>query len=133
MKGHVKRAIELLESVGFTLDEDASHYGNRVYRHPNSPDEPLKIFSGASEPACISVMRKAQRIADTGWSGPAMPRTIGERTKIKRAEDKRRRSTAIAAHAARGMKAEEHYQNWRAIEAADNHRRAIERLMMPGR
>lgn len=133
MKGHVKRAIELLESVGFELDTDASHFGNRVYRHANSPDEPLKIFSGASEPACITVMHKAQRIADTGWSGPAMPRTIGERNREQKAQKKRRVQREIREHAERGAKAEEHYQSWQAIEAADRHRREIERLMMPGR
>ena len=132
MKGHVKRAIEVLESVGFELDTEASHHGTRVYRHANSPDEPLKIFSGASEPACITVMRKAQKIADTGWSGPAMPRTIGERIIELRRQKKIANDAAKRAYSERAARAEERYRDWRAVEAADSHRRQIERLMMPG-
>lgn len=134
MKGHVKRAIEVVEACGFELDEQASHHGTRVYRHPNAPEEPpIKIFSGASEAACITHIRRAQRIAETGWSGPKMPTTIGERYKQQRAEKQLKRDREFAEYKARAEKAEAHYQNWRAEEAADNHRREIERLMMPGR
>ena len=43
------------------------------------PDEPLKVWEGQSEAACIAVQQKAHTIAETGSSGPKMPKTAGRR------------------------------------------------------
>lgn len=96
MKGHVRRAIQVAETLDFRIDEDASHHGTRVYWHPNAPEERIKLFSGASEPACIAFIRKANQIAETGWSGPTMPRTIAERVRTRQAEDRLKRQRAKA-------------------------------------
>lgn len=132
MKGHVKRAIDVARTLDFRPDEDLTRRGVRVYWHPNSPDERIKLFDGASEPACIAFARKAHQIAETGSQGPSLPRTIGEAHKRNQAAMRLRRERERAAHAARGRMAEQLHQSWQAIEREDNHRRSIERLMMPG-
>ncbi|EOM78053.1 hypothetical protein DW322_11210 [Rhodococcus rhodnii] len=129
----MKRVIDTLNALDFRRDDDASRPGKTVYWHPNSPDERLNIFHGATEPACISLICKAQKIADTGWTGPAMPRTIGERNAIRRNEQRRHRERDITAHAERGARAERRYQSWRAIETEERRQRELRQLMMPGR
>lgn len=133
MKGHIKRVLDTMNALDFRRDDDLSRPGKMVYWHPNSPEERINVFPGASETACIAIIRKAQTIADTGWSGPAMPRSIGERNAVRRNETRRAREREITAHAERGAKAEKHYQECRAIEREDQHLREMRQLMMPGR
>lgn len=129
MKGHVRRAKQLAEALDFRLDEDASHHGTRVYWHPNAPEQRIKLFSGASEPACIAFMRKANNIAETGWAGPTMPTTIGERIKARKAEDKLKRERQKADYERRVNAVEE-------VENSERRRmelHSISQLMGAGR
>lgn len=79
MKGHVKRTLEVLEALGFTRSDDPFGRRKWSFTHASSPDEPLKVWEGQSEAACIAVQQKAHTIAETGSSGPKMPKTAGRR------------------------------------------------------
>lgn len=132
MKGHVKRTIDVLLALDFTLDEEASRYGKSVYRHPYDETAVVKVWAGMSEAACIAVQRKAHAIAETGSSGPALPKTIGERNRILRERNKAMRDKEVHERAARAQVAEQEYQRRNALIAADRNRREIESLMRPG-
>lgn len=132
MKGIVKRTIDLLIALDFSLDEDASRYGKQVYRHPYDSDVALKVWAGMSEAACIAVQRKAHAIAETGSVGPSMPKTIGERNKALRERAKALRDRDDRERRVRAEIAEREHQERERIAAADRRRREIESLMRPG-
>ena len=128
MKGHVKRTLEVLEALGFTRSDDPFGRRKWSFTHAFSPDEPLKVWEGQSEAACIAVQQKAHTIAETGSSGPKMPKTAGRRkhraipigpTVLELARQDREERRADAEARRRDFAAERH--------DVDTHR-----LMQPG-
>lgn len=138
MKRYIRETIEVLEGLGFTYVEDDpfGRRGKRKYTHPYEPETPLRLFDGATEAACKAIQAKAYSIADTGTSGPAMPKSIAERKQVDR--DKKSRARAIAdkearARRERAERAEREYQRRQVLAKAEKNRRDIQSLMMPGR
>lgn len=132
MNGHAKRAIKMLEALDFRVDTERSSKGEKYYWHPNDPSQRVKVFAGFSEAASKAVQAKANKVADTGWSGPAMPKSIKDTARIKRSDAKRKREASMAATAARADKAEaKHAERDRIISALAD-MREIESLMRPG-
>ena len=66
MNNHAKRCMKTLEALGFQRDHEAKTKG-RAYRHPNQPDQVLKVFDAMTDTTITAVIRKANKIADTGW------------------------------------------------------------------
>ena len=97
MKTFVRRAIDTFDALGFHYDDARSdpHRRSRVYVHPNDPDQPIKIWEGASEAFCVTAIRRANHIAGLGQVGPKLPTTIKERHRAERdaarARDEQRR------------------------------------------
>lgn len=85
MKSHVKRTLDVLEALGFSREDD--QFGRRkwTFRHAYDADAVLKVWEGQSEAACIAVQQKAHAIAETGTSGPSMPKGVGRRKRGKAA------------------------------------------------
>lgn len=137
MKGHVKRAIDTLEALGFTRTDD-TRYGRSVYTHPYDPDCPLKVWAHMSEAAAIALQRKANAIARTGHQGPTMPKSIGERHRLQRQQQKARLDREARERAARRHHAPqvpssaEQAAKRRELIEGERHRRDIEDLMRPG-
>lgn len=132
MNNHAKRCMKTLEALGFQRDYEAKTKG-RAYRHPNQPDQMLKVFDAMDDSTITSVIRKANKIADTGWSGPRQPETIRERARIADTKKKSRRERDDEARQNRAADAECEYESrQREIDVADR-RREIESLMQPGR
>ena len=132
MNGHAKRAIKMLEALDFRIDDERSIKGERYYWHPNQPDQRLKVYAGLSEAASKAIQQKANKIADTGWSGPAIPTSVKERARIKKQDTKRREAAEREARRKRAEAAEERYQRNQRLRAADDRMREIQSLMQPG-
>lgn len=137
--GHAKRTIQTLEALGFERDDDASSRGVNAYRHPNTPDAVLKVFSGLSEIAAKKLRNRADQILGMASAGERIPASIGENARIRRAEER----AAASAKATRDTKAREEYQRaadqraeerdaCRRLERLDAGQRAIRDLMRPG-
>lgn len=135
MRGHVKRTLEVLESLGFTRHDDPFGRRKWSFSHAFQPeDEPsLKVWEGQSEAACIAVQQKAHAIAATGTSGPKMPKNAGRRSRRNPAptgptvmelarQDRNERRKELRANATQAQH----------LSAAERHRREIEDLMQPG-
>lgn len=134
MKSHAKRAIKHLEALGFRRDETASnpHKGKYVFRHPNAPERPVKVFAGETDSTSTSVMRLGDQIAGISTSGPTMPASIKERVRIKQANSKAQREAERRARAARAEKAEQAHIEAEQLLAAQRHERDLRALMNPG-
>ena len=132
MNGHAKRAIKMLEALDFRLDNERSRKGEYYYWHPNQPEQRVKVFAGLTEGASKAIQRKANTIAETGWTGPKTPTSIRARARITRVMAKRERDSDKRARNKREAQAEaEHQQREQLIEAT-SHQREIEELMQPG-
>jgi len=131
MNNHAKRLVRELEALGFRRDHDARTSG-RAYVHPNQPDQVIKVFDHMSDTTITAAKRKANKIADTGWSGPRMPSSIKERARIKKASAKAKREAEAKAREERAQAKEAEYIKRRVAEETARKRREIENLMRPG-
>lgn len=132
MNKHAKRLRQELETLGFQRDHDHPSKKARVYRHPNQPDQVIKVFDAMNDNSITAASRKANKIADTGWSGPRQPATIKERARVTR-----RRRTAYerkeqAERDARAAAAEREYERQQRARRAALRQREIRDLMQPG-
>lgn len=109
---HARRLARDLEALGFQRDYEAKTKG-MAYRHPNQPDEVIKVFDAMTDNTITAALRMANKIADTGWSGPRMPQTIKERAAITRRKQKTQRQREDQARAERAAKAEVEYRQRR--------------------
>lgn len=132
MNNHAKRCMKTLEALGFQRDHEAKTKG-RAYRHPNQPDQLLKVFDAMTDTTITAVIRKANKIADTGWSGPRQPETIKERARITHAKHKNQRQRQDDARQDRAAEAEREYESRQREIDATKRRHEIESLMQPGR
>lgn len=132
MNGHAKRAIKMLEALDFRIDEERTSKGERYYWHPNQPDQSVKVYAGLSEAASKAIQQKANRIADTGWPGPAIPTSVKERARVKKQDAKRHEAAEREARRKRAEVAEERYKRNQRLRAADDRMREIQSLMQPG-
>lgn len=132
MNNHAKRLVKELETLGFRRDYDAKTRG-RAYRHPNQPDQIIKVFDAMSDTSITAAKRMANKIADTGWSGPRMPATIKERATIRRRKERAEQERQKAAVEARAAEAERIAEVEARVRREDARRHEIESLMMPGR
>jgi len=135
MNNHAKRLCKTLESIDFRRDYEAEKKTNarRVYRHANDLGQAVKVFDSMNDNSITMATRLANKIADTGWSGPRQPETIKERARITSVEKKNNRQREDEARAARANEAEREYESKQRELAADARRREIESLMRPGR
>lgn len=138
MNQHAKRLVKELETLGFRRDHDAQTRGI-AYRHPNDPARVIKVFDAMSDSSMTAARRMANKIADTGWSGPRMPLSIKERLAAQRSRETRQEAARREAEDARAADADARFEQRREraararrIEAEDSRRRQIESLMMPG-
>lgn len=92
MKTYVRRAIDTVDALGFEYDATRSDptRRSRVYVHPNDPEQPIKIWEGASEAYCVTIIRRANQIAGLGTVGPKLPTSIRERHRAQREAAKAR-------------------------------------------
>lgn len=138
MNNRIRRAQKDLEALGFYRDYDTPSSG-MVYRHPNQPGEHVKLHPMMSDSGVTAVMRLANKIADTGWSGPRQPQRIKERAQILRhtaatmraAEDAERQKRAEAAEAGWAARVAREQEVTRIL-ADRRHDREIRTLMQPG-
>ncbi|MGI8682034.1 MAG: hypothetical protein ACR2JO_07880 [Mycobacteriales bacterium] len=131
MNNHAKRCIKNLEALGFYRDHDAQTRG-LAYRHPNAPDQVLKVFDQMTDSTITSVIRKANKIADTGWSGPRQPETVKERARVTHSKNKSQWQREDEARRARAEVAERAHEDRSRTEVETEHRREVEDLMQPG-
>ncbi len=132
--GHARAAQKKIEAIGFIRDPEASAGGRWVYRHPIDPERPVKIWSGMSEAAARKVTILADDIAGLSSHGESMPKTIGERAKIKRKERKRaevREAEQRARSRTPFDQAAELRDALTKAEARDRESREIRSLMRP--
>ena len=138
MNGHARRLHQTLIALGFEHG-DPTRDGKRVYHHPNTPEQCVKLWPGMAEGAARAAADKARQLAGLSVSGAPTNGAIREQVRIKRATEQAKR----AAEARRRERERVPYQlaaDERALrkraEAAEQHRlnelREIRALMMPG-
>lgn len=129
----VKRLIRDVEGLGFNYDHDASspRNGRRVYRHPNAPDEVVRVQDAMSDSGVTMVWRKAQQIAGLSTTGSA-PSSIRERARVKRASEKERRAAEARAREERAQKADAAAAERQRIRDLEQREREMRELMNPG-
>lgn len=132
MNNHAKRCMKTLEALGFQRDYDAKTRGI-AYRHPNQPDQVLKVFDAMTDTTITAVIRKANKIAETGWSGPRQPETVKERARITRQKQKTARQRDDEARRERAVAAEREHLRRDLLAQEERARREFESLMQPGR
>lgn len=136
MKRYIRETHEVLEGLGFTRHDDP--FGRRdraTYSHHYEPETRIQVYVGATELACKAIQARAKQIAGLGTSGTGLPKTVGERKaeqREKRSRGRARQDREAIARRQRVEKAEQEYQQKRAIAQADAHRREIQDLMRPG-
>lgn len=140
MNGHAKRARDVVVALGFTYDHDASTYGKCVYRHPASPNEPVKLWGGMAEQASRAVIDKARRIAGLSPVGARGGESVRERARIRKQGERQREAERHAREererAPYQEAADQRAQRMaaaREIAERDRTRHDIEALMRPGR
>lgn len=106
MNNRSRRLCRDLEALGFYRDETHAN-GAVIYRHANDPEDFVKVQPGMSDNGRTAALRLANKIADTGWSGPNMSPTIKERATITRRKSKVEREREAAARRERAEAAEE--------------------------
>ena len=134
MNHHAKRLCKDLEALGFRRDYDAEEKtsARRVYVHSNDPDAALKVHDCMSDNTITAALRKANKIADTGWSGPRQPATIRERATVQRRQARTHRERDDRARADRAAAAEREYEDRQAAIRREQALHEIEALMQPG-
>ena len=134
MKGHVKRTLEVLEALGFTREDDPFGRRKWTFRHSFAPDEPLKVWEGQSEAACIAVQQKAHAISETGSSGPSMPKTVGRRKHRAGVVTSGHTIIDLARQDRAAVREERAAEREKSRRLADHERRLgeIKSLMQPG-
>lgn len=128
---HARRLMRDLQALGFERDYEAKTRGF-AFRHPNQPDQVIKVFDAMTDNTITAALRLANKIADTGWSGPRQPQSIKERATITRRRESKRRESERAAVAARAAKAEAEHEARERERREDQERRYIADLMRPG-
>ena len=131
MNNHARRLMRDLEALGFNRDYEAKTRGF-AYRHPNQPDQVIKVFDAMTDNTITAALRKANKIADTGWSGPRQQQTIKERAAITLRRESRKREAERAAVEERARKAEAEHEARERIRRDEKRRREIAELMRPG-
>lgn len=96
MKASVKRLLDTLDALGFESRPHPYKTAVTVHTHGNDPEQTIKVWAGMSESAATAATRLANRIADTGYAGPALPSSIAERATIRKASEKAQRERQIA-------------------------------------
>lgn len=134
MNNHAKRLCKDVESLDFWRDYDAEEKtkARRVYRHSNDPSQAIKVFDQMSDNSITAAVRKANKIAETGWSGPRQPQTIKERATMHRRKERTKRQRDDEARRERAEKAEAEFQVRQKVSQRLKQRREIEDLMRPG-
>lgn len=132
MNHHAKRYMRDLESLGFERDHEYEGRHGVAYRHPNDPTQVLKVFDAMTDNSITAGLRKANKIAETGWAGPRQPQTIRERATITRRKESVKRRKEREAVEARAKKAEAEYEARQRAERAEAQRREMSGLMRPG-
>ena len=134
MNNHAKRLCKTLESIDFRRDYDAEKKTNarRVYRHANDMAQAIKVFDSMNDNSITMATRLANKIADTGWSGPRQPQTIRERANIIRRKGKTTRQRETEARQERADRADAEYESQQQTVAVDRHYREITDLMKQG-
>ena len=134
MNNHAKRLCKTLESIDFRRDYDAEKKTNarRVYRHANDMTQAVKVFDSMNDNSITMATRLANKIADTGWSGPRQPQTIRERANIIRRKGKTERQRETEARQERAVLAESEYESRQQAIAAERSYREIADLMQQG-
>lgn len=128
---HARRLMRDLEALGFERDYEAQTKGF-AYRHANQPDQVIKVFDAMTDTTITAALRKANKIADTGWSGPRMPQTIKERATITRRSKKSQREKEDRARRERADAAEREYEARQAAARSARREREIADLMRHG-
>ncbi len=131
MNHHAKRYMRDLECLGFVRDYDAQTKGI-AYRHPNDPEQILKVFDAMTDNSITSGIRKANKIADTGWSGPAKPASIKERANVTRRKDTQAQKREAEAVQQRADAKEREIEQQDRLTSRDREMRNIGSLMQPG-
>src|SRR5699024_1202223 len=110
MKTYIREAIEELEALGFRdIEDQFGRRGHRNYTHPNDPEVSLRLYDRATQAACIAIRKKAHEIAGLSTAGPSMPKTVGERKRMKKSKARAERAQQkrlMQEHEERGKKAE---------------------------
>lgn len=132
MNNHAKRLVRELETLGFRRDYDDPSKNGRVYRHPNDPSQVIKVFDAMSDNSITAATRKANKIAETGWSGPRMPSSIKERARVRRSGERAEREREARAREERAERAEREHEARLAVERAAQREAEIASLMQPG-
>ena len=130
MNNHSKRLMKDLEALGFVRDDEARTKGI-AYRHPNQPTEIVKVFDAMSDGGRTAALRMANKIADTGWSGPRMPTAVKERAAISRRKAKTQRQRDDEARRARAEQKEREVAAHELLVSHIRQSREIESLMQP--
>ena len=138
MNSHARRLHQTLIALGFECG-DPTRDGKRVYRHPNSPEQCIKLWPGMAEGAARAAADKARQLAGLSVVGTPTTGTIREQVRIKQATEQAKRA-AEARRRERGripyqLAADERAAK-RAQFEAEQHRlnelREMRALMMPG-
>lgn len=134
MNHHAKRLCKDLEALDFRRDYDAEEKSNarRVYRHANDPSVVIKVHDRMSDNTITAALRKANKVADTGWSGPRQPATVRERASVQRRTARSQRERDEQARAERAAAAEREYEDRQAAIRREQARAEIAALMQPG-
>jgi alkanesulfonate monooxygenase SsuD/methylene tetrahydromethanopterin reductase-like flavin-dependent oxidoreductase (luciferase family) len=98
MKNSVKRLLDTLEALDFRAEPHPIKPNTTIHTHAADPDQHIKVWAGMSDAAAACALKLANRIADTGHSGPTIPANIGERMKVtrRRADEDRARQLAAS-------------------------------------
>lgn len=135
MNNHAKRLCTALETIDFRRDYEAEKKTNarRVYRHANDMAQAVKVFDCMNDSSITMALRLANKIADTGWSGPRQPATIKERATVTRRKMSTQLKREQAAIEQRARDAEAKHEAQERERIADQRRREFGSLMQPGR
>lgn len=131
MNNHAKRLVKHLEVLGFRRDYSTLSAG-RVYRHPNAPDQVIKVFDHMVDNTITAARKRADKIAEASSVGAPDAMSVKERARVSRDKRKERRTAEMVAAAARATAAERRYEAEQALAQAEADRRDIEDLMQPG-
>jgi len=128
VKASVKRLLDTLEALGFVREPHPYKRGHTVHHHVNDIDQVIKVWGGMSDAAATAACAKANKIADTGHVGPAMPTTVRDRSEAK---ERARRVAEAAAVRKRAVDKEAEHQA--AQERARLRRLASDRMTVGDR
>lgn len=133
MNNRAKRLIKHLEAIGCHEDYDHPSRKARVFRHPNAPEQELKVFPSMTDSTATRVRKIAEKIAEFGESGKVDVPTVKERARITRQSAKAKRDQERRERNERAARAEADHQRREREKADEKRRREIEELMQHGR